>query len=312
MAEHGADGKSVPAAGHGVRGAGGEKTAGGAGPVPFDAAYDALLSRWPADTRALDLPSRFGTTRVHVCGPEDAPPLVLLPGGGATSMAWYSAAPGLARTHRLYAVDLLGDIGRTVPDGDPLRDAAGLESWLTSVLDGLGLDRTALCGHSYGAWIALRHTLREPGRITRLALLDPTGCFAGLRPPYVLRALPMLLRPTPGRVRSFHRWETGAPPVDPAWEAFLGATVGARRTKVLPARRPDASALRGCAVPTLVLLAGAGRAHDARRVAERARDLLPRVTVVTAEGAGHHSLPTERAEEVVAALREFLLRESLG
>jgi pimeloyl-ACP methyl ester carboxylesterase len=274
-----------------------------AGAAAFDAAYDALLRRWPEDTRALDVPTRFGTTRVHVCGPEDAPPLVLLPGGGATSMAWYSVAPELAGTHRLYAVDLLGDFGRSVPAGDPLRDAGDLTAWLTAVLDGLGLKGTALCGHSYGAWIALNLALREPGRVTRLTLLDPVGCFAGLRLPYVLRALPMLARPTPARVLSFHRWETGGPPGDPAWAALLGATAGARRTKVLPTRRPAASALRGFTVPTLILLAGRSRAHDARRVAERARALLPGATVVTVEGAGHHALPTEHVADVVAALR---------
>ncbi|MER5475817.1 alpha/beta fold hydrolase [Streptomyces sp. NPDC002734] len=279
------------------------KAASDAPAAAFDAAYDELLRRWPEGTRALDVPTRFGSTRVHACGPEDAPPLVLLPGGGATSMAWYSVAPELARTHRLYAVDLLGDFGRTVPAGDPLRDADDLAAWLTAVLDGLGLERTALCGHSYGAWIALNQALREPGRFSRLTLLDPIGCFAGLRLPYVLRALPMLVRPTPERVLSFHRWETGRPPGNPAWAAFLGATARARRTKVLPARRPDASALRGCAVPTLVLLAARSRAHDARKVAGRARALLPGATVVTVEGAGHHALPTERAADVVAALR---------
>ncbi|MFI1729404.1 alpha/beta fold hydrolase [Streptomyces acidicola] len=47
------------------------------------------------------------------------------------------------------------------------------------LLDGLGVGPTALCGHSYGAWIALHHALHHalhaPDQVRRLALLDPTG-----------------------------------------------------------------------------------------------------------------------------------------
>ena len=60
----------------------------------FQAAYDEVLRNWPDGVTALDVPTPYGSTRVHVCGPEDGTPLVLLPGGGTTSMAWYANAAG--------------------------------------------------------------------------------------------------------------------------------------------------------------------------------------------------------------------------
>ncbi|WP_405915146.1 alpha/beta fold hydrolase [Streptomyces sp. NBC_00728] len=276
------------------------------GGTAFLSAYDSVLRQWPGEVDTVDVPSAYGTTRVHVTGPKNGTPLVLLPGGGATSVVWFANVGALAAAHRVYAPDLMGDIGRSVHDGAPLRGADDLVAWLDTLFDALRLDAAHLCGHSYGAWIALNYALRAPHRITRLALLDPTDCFAGMSPAYLLRALPVLIRPTAGRVEAFHRWETGRTPENPAWRAFLGSTAQARRSKVVRMRRPKADELRTCAVPTLVLLAARSRAHNARKVAPRARRLMPGATVDLLPNASHHSLPTEQPAELDRVLRRFL------
>ncbi|MGW0615673.1 alpha/beta fold hydrolase [Streptomyces sp. NPDC002788] len=272
----------------------------------FLAAYDAVLREWPVEVRSVDVPSPYGSTRVHISGHADGAPLVLLPGGGTTSVAWFGNVGALSAAHRVHAVDLMGDIGRSVHDGAPLRGTADLMAWLDALFDEMKLDGAHLCGHSYGAWIALNYALHAPHRLGRLALLDPTGCFAGMSPRYLAHALPMLLRPTAERVRAFHRWETGRDPEDPAWQAFLGSTAGARRSKVVATRRPRAGDVRGCTVPALVLLAEHSRVHDVRRVAATARRLLPGASVATLPGASHHSIPTERPAELNRLLTEFL------
>ncbi|MDX2294116.1 MULTISPECIES: alpha/beta fold hydrolase [Streptomyces] len=286
----------------------GFETSGGSGmeQADFFAAYDAMLRRWPADVTSVDVPTPYGSTRVHVCGPEAGAPLLLLPGGGTTSMAWFGNVEDLSRAHRVHAVDVMGDFGHSVNDGTPLRGAADLMTWLDALLDGLGLGETSLCGHSYGAAIALRYALHAPRRVSRLALLDPTNCFAGPNPGYLLRALPALLRPTVARQRAFLLWETGRPPEDPGWQHFLDSTTAAARSKVVALRRPRPKELRGCTVPTLVLVAGRSRTHDARRVAARARDLLPETDVVVLPDATHHTLPTERPAELNHLLTRFL------
>ncbi len=272
----------------------------------FFAAYDAVLKRWPVETQSVDVPTPYGSTRVQICGRKDGIPLVLLPGGGATSAVWFANVGSLAPAHRIYAVDLIGDFGRSVHEGAPLRGAADLTAWLDTLFDELSLDGAHLCGHSYGAWIALTYALHAPHRLGRLALLDPSSCFAGMSPRYLLHALPMLLKPTAERVRAFHRWETGGTPEDPVWQRFLESTASARRSKVVAMRRPKAADLRACTVPTLLLLAERSRVHDAQRVAAAARRLLPRADVVTLPDASHHSLPTERPAELNRLLAEFL------
>ena len=172
------------------------------GRAEYFAAYEAVLARWPVAVESVDLRSPYGSTHVSVCGPRDGQPLVLLHGSGATSAVWFANVGELSRTHRVYAVDTVGEAGRSVNDGRPVSGLAGFMDWLDGLFDALELDSASLCGHSYGGWLALNYALHAPHRVHKLALLDPTDCFAGLRMSYRLRAVPVLLRPSSERMRA--------------------------------------------------------------------------------------------------------------
>ncbi|GGQ70529.1 alpha/beta fold hydrolase [Streptomyces pilosus] len=269
----------------------------------FDVTYDELRARWPDSTEDRDIDTPYGRTRVHVYGPADGTPLVLLHGGSATGLVWFANAPALGRRHRIHAVDILGDAGRTVRGGTPLKTADDLTGWLDALLDGLGLAATHLCGHSYGAWLAVRYALHASQRVDRLALIDPTQVFAGFRPRYLLRALPLLIRPSQARAAAFLAWETAGVHPDGTWQRLyaLAATVPGR--KLIAGTRPRAADLR---MPVLVVLAEHSRAHDAGKVADRARRELPHSKVVVLPGATHHSLPLTAPQQLNEHLTAFL------
>jgi pimeloyl-ACP methyl ester carboxylesterase len=274
----------------------------------FLSAYDKVMAKWPAGRETVEVPTPHGTTYVHVCGPHDGPPLLLLPGGGgATSASWYAQAGELARTHRVHAVDLVGAPGRSARTGDrPLRTVTDLTAWLDSLLDGLGLESADVGGHSYGAWIALHHALHAPARVRRLFLLDPTGCFAGYKAAYLLKARPVLLRPSPRRVRAFLEWETGPTPVDPDWLRLQEAAAGFPSAKPVTGPRPSPEALRRLDVPVLLLLAGNSRTHDTYAVADRAAELLPGAEIGILADVSHHALPQSAPDELARRLSGFL------
>src|SRR5687767_83874 len=50
--------------------------------------YHRQLARWPVPVREMELPTRYGETHLLACGPEDAPPLVLLHGLAANALVW--------------------------------------------------------------------------------------------------------------------------------------------------------------------------------------------------------------------------------
>ncbi|MCU1664897.1 MAG: hypothetical protein JWR58_4962 [Pseudonocardia sp.] len=273
----------------------------------FTTAYDAVLDQWPVPVDAIDVPSRFGRTRVHVCGSVDRPPLLLLHGAGATSTVWFANVEELGRAYRIYAVDQMGDAGRSVHDGPPIRRSDDYSAWLDELCDHLGLETVAVCGHSYGGWLALNFALHAPHRVRTLALLDPTACFVGIRLGYRLHAIPLFACPTGQRMRNFLRWETGGAALNSAWlELAAVACADVRKSPVVLPQRPTAAQLRASTVPTLVLLAGASRQHDIARLARTARNLMPAATVAVLPRATHHSIPTVDAARLNREVLRFL------
>ncbi|WP_340384018.1 alpha/beta hydrolase [Streptomyces sp. SS7] len=269
----------------------------------FDLAYDELRARWPESTEERDVATPYGRTRVHVYGLPDGSPLVLLPGGSATGLAWFANAPALGERYRVHAVDLLGDAGRTERRGTPLKNANDLTAWLDALLDGLGLARTHLCGHSYGAWLAARYALHAPRRVDHLALVDPTQVFTGFRLGYLLRALPTLIRPSEARARAFLAWETAGTHPDETWQRLYALATTVPGRKLVTGARPRTADLL---MPVLVLLAEHSRAHHAGKAADRARRMLSQGEVAVLPGATHHSLPLTEPKQLNDRLMTFL------
>ena len=265
----------------------------------FFSAYDRVLQKWPADTQAIDVNTVHGTTRINACGPVDGQALVLLPGAGATSTVWFGNVAALSQRYRVYAVDLMGDVGRSVPGDQSIDSVEKLLNWVSAVLDELKLPTAALCGHSYGAMIALAYALEDSGRVDALTLLDPNACFGSMSPRYLLHALPILLAPNEKRQRRFVAWETYGLALDSDWldVLALGAAHFPTAKTIVP-KRPKPAAFEGFEVRTTVVLAGKGKVHNAARIESAVHAVLPRARTVILGSATHHGLPMHPAPEV--------------
>jgi pimeloyl-ACP methyl ester carboxylesterase len=268
--------------------------------------YDAVLRKWPVPHEAADLPGRFGVTHVNMCGAEGGPPVVLLPGGRATSAGWYANAGALAPARGVYAVDILGDAGRSVPGGEPVASRDDIVAWLDGVLDGLGVGATALGGHSYGGWIAARYAIARPERVSSLVLVDPTGAFSATPLAFRLRGIPLFVGRDRDRFRRFHRWETGGRPVDPEFlDLWAGPFGGPRAGRFVWPKVPRQAELARLTMPVLVFAAGQSRQNKAAALAGAAGKLADaRVVVVT--DATHFTMPQDQPDEINPVLADFL------
>ena len=116
-----------------------------------------------------------------VSGEPDGEPVVLLHAASLSAVQWYLQAEALGRTHRLYAVDLMGDIGLSRQRAE-VHTRAQAADWLTTTLDGLELDRAALVGSSFGGFHATNLALARPDRVGSLALLAPAATLKPFKP----------------------------------------------------------------------------------------------------------------------------------
>ncbi|WP_435345525.1 alpha/beta fold hydrolase [Haloarchaeobius sp. HRN-SO-5] len=113
--------------------------------------------------------------RYRVEGDPEAPPVVLLHGGGfdEAELSWRHAIPALSENARVYAPDLPGYGASGPPAETPtLAYYAGV---LSRFLDEVGVADPALVGISMGGGVALRYAVDDPTGVSRLAIVDSYG-----------------------------------------------------------------------------------------------------------------------------------------
>jgi proline iminopeptidase len=123
---------------------------------------------------------RAGDTRLHVVRRGDGPlPLIVLHGG-----------PGLDHTEFGHWLDTLGDActlllvdqrsqGRSDPAPPETWTIGHLAADVGALAEGLGLERYAVLGHSFGAFVALRHAVEAPrGPVATVVSAGvPAACY---------------------------------------------------------------------------------------------------------------------------------------
>ena len=98
------------------------------------------------------------------------------------------------------------------------------------------------------------------------------------------------------------RWETQKAELDPEWLQVTGAAADAfTGLPPVPTKIPGKDVLADVQLPVLVVIAGASRVHQVKRVSTRS-GRFPRVRVETIEGASHYGLPMTHADQIAALI----------
>ncbi|GAA3952251.1 alpha/beta hydrolase [Actinomadura viridis] len=279
------------------------------GRAAFDAAYDAGLRTLPEPAESTDVPTAFGRVRAYRFGDAPGPPLVLLHGRGATAVSWEPNIAPLAEHLRVYAIDLLGEPGRSVQTA-PIHDADDQAAWLAETLDGLGIEAAHLAGTSIGGWLACNLAVHRPEKVASLALLDPAATFARFPMGMLLRTIPVLVPFTANwATPRFMRWIDGQGhlPGDDPLGLIISTALRHYRPALPPPRLFTDDQLRSLIVPTLVLIAGRSVVHDPRRAVQRAEALVPNVQAELWPDATH-TIASQCADEVNARILRFTSR----
>ena len=277
-------------------------------------AYDAMLAKWPVAYEEITVPTRLGATHVIASGPADAPPLVLLHAAMATATVWRPNVEALSEHFRVYAVDIVGQGGRTVASRkiESRRDYA---DWLNDLFDGLGIARASVVGNSYGGFIALNQAAVAPERIERVVLISPAGGFVSVMPLFrsmIYQALKGMLLgvfgaggPRPD-LAAVVAGDVGFNEEDEDWLA-LGRQLmdGSQRINlIMPAVLSDAE-LGAIQAPTLLLIAEHEILYEPDSTLRTAMTRMPGLEGEIVPGA-HHLAAMAQPDAVNARIVDFL------
>jgi pimeloyl-ACP methyl ester carboxylesterase len=261
--------------------------------------YDGMAERWPIAAECRNVATSYGQTFVRVSGPENAAPLVLLPGASSTSLSWLLNIEALSRSHRTYAVDNICDFGRSVYRR-PIHGPAGYVNWLEELLAALELgDDTSLAGFSFGGWLAALCALRLAARLKKVVLLAPGATVLPIRGELWLRLILSRL-PHPCFARSFTRWllagenDSGrAPPDEGANHMLLARRCFKPRRPVMPTVLADQE-LRSIRVSTLFLVGELEKMYSPQEAVRRLNTVAPHIETEIVPDAGHNLVYAQR------------------
>lgn len=276
------------------------------GQAHYFAAYEATLALWSVPLDSFDISTRFGSTHVHVCGPQAAPPLVLLPGQAISSTMWYPNIVALSQKYRVYALDIIGDVGKSVRT-EPLLSPADFDSWLGDVFAELDLAQAHVAGLSYGGFLAIRAALSAPERVNKLILLAPASLLR-IRLRFYLRLVAFFLPDFVISLESKQKLFLGmyTPQAVPVMQQMRAAK-GFRYDKdylYLPPVCSDTD-LQQIKAPTLLLLGEREIIYDVNTALNRATNLIPDIETAVIPNAGH-ALSFDQPELVNQRILTFL------
>jgi pimeloyl-ACP methyl ester carboxylesterase len=274
--------------------------------------------RWLATGERVSVELASGRHQIFIRVAGNGPWLTLLHAFPTSSWDWSRVTPTLESRFRVLALDLLGfgDSAKPCPHEYSIFEQADL---VEALWKQLGIERTGVVAHDYGATVAQELLARDAEPISRVVLMN-AALYAELARPLLVQRLLARARLGPFLARAlgeraFTRSITSVSSVTRAdireqWQLV-------RRhegTRVLPAllryiteRRDNAarweSALEQASVP-IHLVWGMSDPRSGARVAEHVRRRIPSARLVPLE-VGHYpqlEAPDQVAEAITAAL----------
>jgi pimeloyl-ACP methyl ester carboxylesterase len=275
--------------------------------------YDEKSKNWPVTSQTKMVETPYGQTFVRISGPDQAPPLVLLHGGGANSLMWIPNIEGLSESYRTYAVDDIYGYGRSLYLRK-MRSGDDIVIWLNELFTALELgDSINLVGLSYGGWQASQYALRFANRLDKIVLIAPAATILPLSKEWINRAVLMIV-PHRYFVKSMFFWiledlvkkdEAGKILVE-NWvdEIFLASKCFKFKMLVSPTVLVNKE-LQSLRLPTLFLVGENEKIYSAQKAVQRLNNVAPHLKTEILPNCGH-DLWIVQAETVNKIILQFL------
>ncbi|KXI26937.1 alpha/beta fold hydrolase [Paraglaciecola hydrolytica] len=275
--------------------------------------YDKRALKWPVASSELIIETSQGKTFIRISGAENSSPIVLLHGSGGNSLQWMSIIAKLSTEHKVFAVDIMFDNGRSVPQQE-FSKAENYILWLNEVIQQISpLQKVNMVGLSYGGWIAAQYAQHYPDQLEKVVLLAPAGVVAHLSNSFIARAVSVML-PSQYFTKRFMYWlaqdtylqgqEKRQLLNEHIDEAYLAIRSFTSRQMVYPNVFTDQE-LANLKVPVLFVVGENEKIYSADLVLHRLKTVAPMIKTKLISGAGH-DLTMAKPNEVAISILDFI------
>jgi len=273
------------------------------------AIYDNRIAQWPVPFKTRYIHTQYGKVHIIISGSENAPSTLLLHASAMAGWSWLYNIEGLNQYYRTYAIDTIGDAGRSVLDDINTypNDGKALSQLYTEIMDTLGIDKACLIGASQGGYIATNMALYNPERVQKIVLCGPMG-YTGTNMS-VLKILLTTMFPLEPIQKSATRWAFGDDPaINQAvgdWFRLILEGVISRQARPQPF---TAEQLKRIKVPVLLLL---GKRDGLVGDPENTKQLVRHIDHIQIEilDTGH-LISAEKPEKFNRFVHNFIVRST--
>ncbi|WP_286149828.1 alpha/beta fold hydrolase, partial [Romboutsia ilealis] len=133
-----------------------------------------LLTKGSLEHEKIMVNTSYGETFIIAMGKKELPSLILLHGSGMNSSMWIKEMEEYSKTHRVYAVDMPGEPGKSDENQLPF-GGDEFSNWLNDVFNELFIEKASIVGISLGAWLGTKFAIRYSDKVDKLILLCPAG-----------------------------------------------------------------------------------------------------------------------------------------
>lgn len=143
--------------------------------------YDRLLKLWETEFEERDIETDYGKTHIIIAGNRHNPPLLLFHSSGENSaFTWFPNIRDFVKKYYVVAVDYFGGSGKSEPNKYyPKNFDVGI--WINRILDVLEIEKTNIAGVSYGGYLSLAYTSKNPERVTRAVCMANYPYIKGIK-----------------------------------------------------------------------------------------------------------------------------------
>lgn len=215
---------------------------------------------------------------------------------------WYPNAKALSEEYRLYAVDVIGDMGKSILTS-PMKQASDYADWLIDLLDGLQIKQTHVLSISLGGFLALNLACLAPERVMKLILLAPASLIS-IRPQLYFRIIGAIFVPflTP-KFRQELFLGVASPASAPVIKQMMTPNDFQYKMFFPPVFRDEQ--IKQIKSPTLLLLGEQEVIYNPKKAIKRALNLISNIEADIIPQAGH-AISLDQAEIINQRVLNFL------